>query len=54
VKVDKHHFATAVDVLGRDLSQCFDVKEVNRERTVVIEEINMYRDTPDSSYRRHA
>ena len=47
VKVDKNHLSTAVDLLeDMVFHSVFDTKELNRERKVVIEEINMYRDTP--------
>ncbi len=47
VKVDKQHLTTAVDLLEDMIfHSVFDKKELDRERTVVIEEINMYRDTP--------
>ncbi len=47
VKVDKNHLETAVDLLEDMIFHSkFDTQELNRERKVVIEEINMYRDTP--------
>ncbi len=47
VKVDKHYLELALDILSDMLFHSeFDARELNRERTVVIEEINMYRDNP--------
>ena len=47
VKVDKNHMETAVDLLEDMIFHSqFETQELNRERKVVIEEINMYRDTP--------
>src|SRR3989339_1505946 len=47
VKVDSHHLKLAVDVLHDMLFHSkFDKKELDRERGVIIEEINMYQDDP--------
>ncbi|KKR84869.1 MAG: Processing peptidase [Candidatus Uhrbacteria bacterium GW2011_GWA2_41_10] len=47
VKVDSHHLKLAVDVLHDMLFHSkFDKKELDRERGVIIEEINMYQDNP--------
>ena len=48
-KVPYNHAAVAFDVLG-DLfyNATFDEKELERERSVILEEINMYDDQPDS------
>lgn len=47
VKVDTSHFDLALDVVSDILLHSkFDPKEVNRERGVIIEEINMYNDNP--------
>ena len=46
-KVDKSHFNKALDVVSDIyLNQIFDEKEIDKERGVVIEEINMYEDLP--------
>ncbi len=46
-KVDRNNLDLALDILSDMLfNSKFDPKEVNRERTVVIEEINMYKDNP--------
>jgi predicted Zn-dependent peptidase len=46
-KVAQHHFSTALDVLvDMLLNSKFDPHEIERERQVVIEEINMCRDMP--------
>ena len=46
-KVDKKHFETALDVVSDIyLNQIFDEKEIDKERGVVIEELNMYEDIP--------
>ncbi|MEK7615514.1 MAG: pitrilysin family protein [Patescibacteria group bacterium] len=48
-KVDNTHLALALDILSDMLfHSTFDAKELARERTVVIEEINMYKDNPSS------
>ncbi len=47
VKVDRKSLELSLDILSDMIfSSKFDVKELNRERNVVIEEINMYRDNP--------
>ena len=48
-KVPYNHASVAFDVLG-DLfyNATFDEKELERERSVILEEINMYDDQPDS------
>lgn len=47
VKVDHKAFDLSLDILSDMIfSSKFDAKELNRERNVVIEEINMYRDNP--------
>ncbi len=47
VKIDAEHLPTAVDLLHDMLfHSLFDKKEMDRERNVIIEEINMYRDNP--------
>lgn len=47
IKVDKSALPLALDILSDMIfASKFDPKEVQRERSVVIEEINMYRDTP--------
>src|SRR3989304_99029 len=46
-KVDKNHFDKALDVVSDIyLNQIFDEKEIDKERGPVIEEINMFLDTP--------
>jgi predicted Zn-dependent peptidase len=46
-KVDKNHFDKALDVVSDIyLNQIFDPKEIDKERGVIIEEINMYEDLP--------
>ncbi len=47
VKVDRRALNLALDILSDMIFHSkFDASELNRERSVVIEEINMYRDTP--------
>lgn len=47
VKVDRKALDLSLDILSDMIfSSKFDAKELNRERQVVIEEINMYRDNP--------
>lgn len=47
VKVDRSALSLALDILSDMIfASKFDAAELKRERTVVIEEINMYRDTP--------
>lgn len=47
VKVATAHFDLALDVVSDILLHSkFDAKEINRERGVIIEEINMYNDNP--------
>ena len=47
IKVDKKKINTAADVLSDMLlGSLFDTKEIDRERGVIIEEINMYADNP--------
>ena len=46
-KVDKTHFETALDVVSDIyLSQVFDPEEIEKEKGPVIEEINLFQDTP--------
>jgi predicted Zn-dependent peptidase len=46
-KVDKKHSDTALDwIFDIFLNSKFDETEMNREKTVIIEEVNMYLDTP--------
>ncbi|PIR98054.1 MAG: hypothetical protein COT89_01280 [Candidatus Colwellbacteria bacterium CG10_big_fil_rev_8_21_14_0_10_42_22] len=46
-KVDKNHFEKALDVVSDIyLNQIFDTKEIDKERGVIIEELNMYEDLP--------
>ena len=49
VKVARPHFDVAIDVLV-DMLRCskFDPEEIDKERRVIMEEINLVRDTPDS------
>lgn len=47
IKADSKHLPLAVDMLGDMLNNSkFDSTEVDRERGVIIEEINMYEDNP--------
>jgi len=47
IKVAKKHLPLALDVLSdMVLSPLFDAKELEKERGVIIEEINMYEDNP--------
>ncbi|MFA6528502.1 MAG: pitrilysin family protein, partial [Candidatus Gracilibacteria bacterium] len=47
VKVASEHFETAADVLSDMLVNAkFDSKEIEKERGVILEEYNMYQDTP--------
>ncbi|MEK7653289.1 MAG: pitrilysin family protein [Patescibacteria group bacterium] len=47
VKSDNKHLSLAIDVLSDMLtSSKFDEKEINREKGVIVEEINMYEDNP--------
>jgi len=47
VKILKQHYDLAVEVLAdMVLNPIFSPKEINRERTVVLEEIRMYQDQP--------
>jgi len=47
VKVETAHFELAMDVVSDILLHSkFDSKEINRERGVIVEEINMYNDNP--------
>jgi predicted Zn-dependent peptidase len=47
VKVQSHRLELAVDVLSDMLRNSkFDPKEIQRERKVIVEEINMYEDNP--------
>ncbi|MBI4128564.1 MAG: insulinase family protein [Parcubacteria group bacterium] len=47
IKVDRNHFATALDVIADIfLHSKLDEEEITRERGVIIEEMNMHRDTP--------
>ncbi|MBI2515023.1 insulinase family protein [Candidatus Wolfebacteria bacterium] len=46
-KAEPRHFDTILDVVSDIyLNQIFDQKEINKERGVIIEEINMYEDLP--------
>lgn len=46
-KVDKNHFEKALDIVSDIyLHQIFDKDEIEREKGVIIEELNMYEDTP--------
>jgi predicted Zn-dependent peptidase len=48
-KVEKSHFETALDWISDIfLNSKFEEKEVEREKGVIIEELNMYLDTPTS------
>lgn len=50
VKIDAHHSALAVDILSDILlNSLFPQAEIDKERTVVVEEINMYEDNPTMS-----
>lgn len=47
IKIDASHGALAVDLLNDMIFHSkYDPKEINRERGVIIEEINMYEDNP--------
>ncbi len=47
VKADTKHLDLAIDVLSDMLlNSKFETKEINREKKVIIEEINMYEDNP--------
>lgn len=47
IKINHENYKLAVDILSDMLlNSKFDIKEINRERGVVIEEINMYHDNP--------
>ncbi len=49
VKVDSKHFDLAADVLSDMIfNSLFKEKEIGKERKAIIEEINMYLDTPQS------
>jgi predicted Zn-dependent peptidase len=49
VKCAKEHVPVAIDVLGDMLLHSrFDAEEIEREKGVIIEEMNMYLDTPTS------
>src|SRR3989338_6091604 len=46
-KVPSHHFATALDVMSdMVLNSKLEAEEIDREKGVIIEEMNMYQDTP--------
>jgi len=46
-KVEKSHYDIALDwIFDMFLNSKFDEEEMNREKTVIIEEVNMYLDTP--------
>ena len=46
-KVPSHHFATALDVISdMVLNSKLEAEEIDREKGVIIEEMNMYQDTP--------
>ncbi len=48
MKVLDTHFELAIDILSDMLlSSKFDKDDINREREVVLEEVNMYEDSPD-------
>lgn len=47
IKVGASYFTTAVDLLSDMLfHSLFDAKEMEREKTVIVEELRMYRDNP--------
>lgn len=47
IKVESHHLSLALDVLSDImLHSLFRAKDIDRERGVIIEEINLYEDTP--------
>ena len=47
IKVNKEHLELALDILSDILfNSLFEAKEIERERGVIIEEINMYEDNP--------
>ena len=49
VKCAKEHVPIAIDVLGDMLlNSLFDAEEIEREKGVIVEEMNMYLDTPTS------
>jgi predicted Zn-dependent peptidase len=49
VKCAKEHVPVAIDVLGDMLlHSLFDAEEIEREKGVIVEEMNMYLDTPTS------
>src|SRR5204862_2354391 len=49
VKCAKEHVPIAIDVLGDMLlHSLFDAEEIEREKGVIVEEMNMYIDTPTS------
>jgi predicted Zn-dependent peptidase len=49
-KVARPHFALAIDVLGDMLSNSrFDTNDIERERQIIIEEINMSLDSPQQT-----
>ncbi|USN53218.1 MAG: insulinase family protein [Candidatus Nomurabacteria bacterium] len=47
IKINSEHLHLALDVIADMLANSkFDAKEIDRERTVIIEEISMYEDNP--------
>jgi len=47
IKADKNHIETTLDILSDMLfNSKFDAKEMEREKTVIVEELRMYRDNP--------
>lgn len=47
IKADKNHIQTTLDILSDMLfNSKFDAKEMEREKTVIVEELRMYRDNP--------
>ncbi|MFH0951957.1 MAG: pitrilysin family protein [Patescibacteria group bacterium] len=47
VKVDARHIDLAIDIISDIIhNSLFDPKEIERERQVIVEEINMYEDNP--------
>lgn len=47
IKTDGHYTETALDILSDMLfNSTFDAKEMEREKTVIVEELRMYKDNP--------
>lgn len=47
IKADKDYIETILDILADMLNNSlFDAKEIEREKTVIVEELRMYRDNP--------